>query len=145
MNSYNLNQDYYNYINNNYNQSLYNQNVEKNSVYDVYNGYIRGNMFPALYNFYRTDKPYVITPMNEQAELLTYVDMYTFAMTDLNLYLDVHPDDKEALQLFNEYRKQSIEATKNYENKYGPLQLTSNSLNTFPWAWDNEPWPWDKK
>ena len=83
--------------------------------------------------------------MNEPAELLTYVDMYTFAMTDLNLYLDVHPDDKEALQLFNEYRKQSIEATKNYENKYGPLQLTSNSLNTFPWAWDNEPWPWDKK
>jgi spore coat protein JB len=145
MNSYNLNQDYYNYINNNYNQPLYNQNVEKNSVYDVYNGYIRGNMFPALYNFYRTDKPYEITPMNEQAELLTYVDMYTFAMTDLNLYLDVHPDDKEALQLFNEYRKQAIEATKNYENKYGPLQLTSNSLNTFPWAWDNEPWPWDKK
>ena len=145
MNSYNLNQDYYNYINNNYNQPLYNQNVEKNSVYDVYNGYIRGNKFPALYNFYRTDKPYEITPMNEQAELLTYVDMYTFAMTDLNLYLDVHPDDKEALQLFNEYRKQAIEATKNYENKYGPLQLTSNSLNTFPWAWDNEPWPWDKK
>lgn len=145
MNSYNLNQDYYNYINNNYNQPMYNQNVEKNSVYDVYNGFIRGNMFPALYNFYRIDKPYEITPMNEQAELLTYVDMYNFAMTDLNLYLDVHPDDKEALQLFNEYRNIAVETTKNYENKYGPLLLTSNTLNTFPWAWDKEPWPWDKK
>lgn len=145
MNSYNLNQDYYNYINNNYNQPMYNQNVEKNSVYDVYNGFIRGNMFPSLYNFYRIDKPYEITPMNEQVELLTYVDMYNFAMTDLNLYLDVHPDDKEALQLFNEYRNMAVEATKNYENKYGPLLLTSNTLNTFPWAWDKEPWPWDKK
>ena len=30
-----------------------------------------------------------------------------------------------------------------YENKYGPLVLDSNSLNTYPWAWDDKPWPWE--
>ena len=144
MNSYKLTQDYYNYMNNNYNQPIYNQDVKENSVFDAYNGFIRGNMFPELYNQYKINKPYEISPMNEQAELLTYVDMFTFGMVDLNLYLDLYPNDKEALQLFNEYRMQAEDYAQKYESKYGPLSLTSNSLNTFPWAWDNAPWPWEK-
>lgn len=145
MNNYKLTQDYYNYMNNNYNQPIYNHDVNKNNIFDPYNGFIRGNLFPELYNSYKIKTPYEITPMNEQAELLTYVDAYTFAMTDLNLYLDVYPDDRDALQMFNEYRLQAEQYVKNYESKYGPLLLTSNSLNTFPWAWNNAPWPWEKK
>lgn len=145
MNTYNMTKDYYNYANNNYNQPLYNQNIQDKQIYDPYNGFIRGNMFPELYNSYKLNKPLEITPMNEQAELLTYVDALTFAMIDLNLYLDVYPNDREALELFNQYRMQTDEYTKKYESKYGPLELTSNSLNTFPWAWDNTPWPWEKK
>ena len=145
MNTYNMTKDYYNYANNNYNQPLYNQNIQDKQLYDPYNGFIRGNMFPELYNSYKLNKPLEITPMNEQAELLTYVDALTFAMIDLNLYLDVYPNDREALELFNQYRMQTDEYTKKYESKYGQLELTSNSLNTFPWAWDNEPWPWEKK
>ena len=145
MNTYNMTKDYYNYANNNYNQPLYNQNIQDKQIYDPYNGFIRGNMFPELYNSYKLNKPLEITPMNEQAVLLTYVDALTFAMIDLNLYLDVYPNDREALELFNQYRMQTDEYTKKYESKYGPLELTSNSLNTFPWAWDNAPWPWEKK
>lgn len=145
MNTYNMTKDYYNYANNNYNQPLYNQNIQNKQIYDPYNGFIRGNMFPELYNSYKLNKPLEITPMNEQAELLTYVDALTFAMIDLNFYLDVYPNDREALELFNQYRMQTDEYTKKYESKYGPLELTSNSLNTFPWAWDNAPWPWEKK
>jgi len=140
-----MTKDYYNYANNNYNQPLYNQNIQNKQIYDPYNGFIRGNMFPELYNSYKLNKPLEITPMNEQAELLTYVDALTFAMIDLNLYLDVYPNDREALELFNQYRMQADEYTKKDESKYGPLELTSNSLNTFPWAWDNAPWPWEKK
>lgn len=145
MNTYNMTKDYYNYANNNYNQPLYNQNIQNKQIYDPYNGFIRGNMFPELYNSYKLNKPLEITPINEQAELLTYVDALTFAMIDLNLYLDVYPNDRETLELFNQYRMQADEYTKKYESKYGPLELTSNSLNTFPWAWDNAPWPWEKK
>ena len=39
--------DYYNYLNNNYNQPNYNQNNV--SLYEPYEGFIRGNMFKDLY------------------------------------------------------------------------------------------------
>ena len=61
----------------------------------------------------------------------------------LNLYLDLHPQDGNAIDLFNQYRMQKESLTNEYESKYGPITLSSNSLNTYPWAWDNMPWPWD--
>ena len=38
--------------------------------YDVYDGFIRGNMFKNLYKPYKKNEPFDIKPMNEQAELL---------------------------------------------------------------------------
>ena len=144
-------QDYYNYMNNNYNQPLYNQqsfnNMNKTSskLYDPYVGFISGNMFPDLYNGYKLSNPLEIEPMNEQAELLTSIDALCFACIDLNLYLDLYPDDKNAIELFNKYRVQKMKYEKEYENKFGPLFISSDALNTFPWAWDNSPWPWQNK
>ena len=70
MNNY---RDYYNYANNNYNQPNYKNTLNAN-IYDPYQGFIRGNMFPDLYNTYKLNKPVEIMPKNEQAELLTYID-----------------------------------------------------------------------
>ena len=47
MNNY---RDYYNYANNNYNLPLYNQDKSYHKLYEPYQGLIRGNMFPDLYN-----------------------------------------------------------------------------------------------
>lgn len=143
MNNYNQTQDYYNYVNNNYNVPNYNQAASQTNLYDPYNGFIRGNMFTQLYNTYKMNQPFEIKPMNEQAELLTYIDALDFATIDLNLYLDNFPNDKMAIDLFNQYRSLKDEYMNNYQNKYGPLVLNSNSLNTCPWAWKNEPWPWE--
>ena len=129
--------NYLNYINNNFNKDY------DNSNYDAYEGYIRGNMFKNLYDPYIKNEPYDIRPMNEQAELITYIDSLCFAMIDLGLYLDVNPNDMEAIKLYNKYRKEKDEYTKKYESKYGPLTLDSDSLERYPWAWINMPWPWD--
>ena len=144
MNYYNKTQDYYNYVNNTYNQPLYNQkqNASK-KLFDPYNGFIRVNMFPELYNGYKLNKPLEITPLNEQADMLTYIDALGFAIIDINLYLDLHPNDSNMIELFNTYRKEKDQITKEYESKYGPLTINSQSLNKMPWAWDNAPWPWE--
>ena len=147
MKNYNSVSDYYNYVNNNYNQPAYDQSLFNgsnvtNKIYDPYNGFIRGNMFSDLYNTYKVSNPYEIKPMNEQAELLTYIDALCFAKIDLNIYLDVYPNDKNALRLFNEYRSQLNSYMKKYESKYGPLLTSSDALESYPWAWDNNPWPW---
>ena len=128
------------------NLNIYNQNKtmkNQNELYDPYNGLIRGNLFKELYDPYISEEPYEIKPMNDQAKLLTKLDSLGFAMVDLNLYLDVYPNDKEKINLYNQYRREKENLLKEYENKYGPITTTSASLNSFPWAWNNIPWPWD--
>ena len=118
-------------------------NISQNNLYDPYNGLIRGNLFKNLYDPYKSKEPYEIKPMNEQAKMLTNIDALTFAMVDLNLYLDVFPNDREKINLYNQYRKQKENLLKEYESKYGPITINSEYLNTYPWAWNNMPWPWD--
>ena len=143
MKNYMFDRGYYNYVNNNYNIPTYEQDIKMNNTFDPYNGYIRGNLFPDLYNFYKSEKPYEVKPMNEQAEILTYIDALTFACVDLGLYLDVNPDDKEAIELYNMYRTSLGEYMLTYQNKYGPITKTSDALNSYPWKWNNSPWPWE--
>ena len=128
------------------NLNIYNQNKtmkNQNELYDPYNGLIRGNLFKELYDPYISSEPYEIKPMNDQAKMLTKLDSLGFAMVDLNLYLDVYPNDKEKINLYNQYRTEKENLLREYENKYGPITLTSDSLNSFPWAWNNMPWPWE--
>ena len=144
MNNYYMPQGNNNYQanmlpNNNMNQ----QYNPMNNFYDPYQGFIRGDMCTALYQPYKTQQPFEVEPMNDQAKLLTDIDALTFATIDLNLYLDVNPNDKQAIDLFNQYRVQKEQLVNSYENQYGPLTLDSNALNTYPWAWDNRPWPWE--
>ena len=123
-----------------------NMKLETNSnLASVKDGFAKGNMFNDLYDPYKNYRYQELTANNKQEELLLEIMVLSFAINDLNLYLDIYPNDREALELFNQYRMQADEYTKKYESKYGPLELTSNSLNTFPWAWDNAPWPWEKK
>lgn len=114
-------------------------------LYEPYEGFIRGNMFPSLYDPYKLKTPYEIKPMNEQADMLTYIDSLGFAMIDLNLYLDLHPNDRQMIDLYNQYRIQKEDILRQYEDKYGPIVTTSNALNQYPWAWINRPWPWENK
>lgn len=133
--------DYYNYKNNNYNQPTYEQN--SNNIIDPYQGFIRGNMFSDLYNSYKFDKPININPNNKQAELLTTIDSLNFAMIDLDLYLDIYPDDEKALELYNFYRNSYNEYMETYQKEYGPITLDSDSLNKNYWTWILSPWPWE--
>lgn len=125
----------------NYNMG-YMDNMSSN-LYDPYQGFIRGNLFKDLYSPYKLNKPYDIAPANEQARMLTNIDAISFAMDDLNLYLDIYPNAKEYIDLFNKYRVQKRELVKEYESKYGPLSLNSDSMNSYPWAWDRTPYPWE--
>lgn len=135
----------YNTIDNMNNPNGYNNmnfGAQQN-LYEPYQGFIRGNMFPSLYDEYKIRRPFEVEPMNEQAELLTYIDSLCFAAHDLNLYLDNFPNDQQMIQKFNEYRMESNRAIEQYENQYGPLFVNSNANTVTPWAWDNKPWPWE--
>ncbi len=151
QNKLNNQNEYGNFVQNYSNQDNYNMNNMNNNtnmnaqqnLYEPYQGFIRGNMFENLYIPYKLTRPYEVEPMNEQAELLTYIDSLTFAAHDLNLYLDNFPNDQQMIQKFNDFRMQANQAIENYENAYGPLFVNSNANSVTPWAWDNRPWPWE--
>ena len=113
------------------------------SLYSPEEGYIKGNLFPELYDEYKDYKPIVVKANDEQSMMLFQVGEYAFAAHELNLYLDLHPDDESVLRLFNDYRVKSKELMDQYENKYGPITLTSNSLDASPFLWEAYAWPFE--
>lgn len=148
--------DYYNYLNN-LNQNAMNtsnkmpkvgsnQSVNMNNLgYDTdpYTGFMKGNMFSNLYEPYKNYQIQEINPTNEREYALLMIQMYGFAAHDLGLYLDVNPNDTNAINLRSEYVKLYKQALAEYESKYGALGLSSNMLDVTPWAWDSKKWPWE--
>lgn len=143
----NLNKNSDNYkmnFNNNdsLNMQMLNNNSYNNEILEPYNGFVRGNMFGNLYQGYKNYRPQNINPQNEREALLNQWQQYNFATVDLNLYLDTHPNDTNALKLFNNYNNILKQITKKYEDTYGPLKLEdANSNNSFNWV--KGPWPWE--
>ena len=74
--------------------------------------------------------------------MLFNISELSFMMHEMNLYLDIHPDNKEALEKFNEYRNKAHELMRKYERKYGPLEVNYSDVNNgFTWV---DSWPWVK-
>ena len=115
-------------------------NPNKIDLFNPYEGFLVGNAFKNEYIPYQNYKPVKVSINNEKEELLFNINEYSFMMHDMNLYLDNYPNDREALRKFNEFRSKKDELVKNYERKYGPLEVTSSVDNTnFNWVSN---WPW---
>ena len=77
---------------------------------------------------------------NERREMLKQIKCYSFAVIDLALYLDTHPDDEKALCLHNKYSKELKDLKDAYQKVYGPLTFYYPCNK---WRWLEEPWPWE--
>lgn len=106
-------------------------------------GFLRGNMFKDEYEPYKNLTYFKLNPSNDKERLLYQVMAYSFAINDLNLYLDLHPDNKGMLDLFKKYVKEEKELCNEYVNKYGPLEVSEVMGHKFDWI--NSPWPWENK
>ena len=78
---------------------------------------------------------------NERRDMIKQIKCYSFAVTDLALYLDTHPDDEKALCLHNKYSKELKDLKDAYQKVYGPL---SYYYPCNKWRWLEEPWPWER-
>ena len=62
-----------------------------------------------------------------------------FALNDLSLYLDLHPDDNDVYELFKKYTEEETKYVDMYVKKYGPMELDDSPYNNY--MWDEGPWP----
>jgi len=69
---------------------------------------------------------------------------YDFALDELYLFLDSHPDNEKAMSLVKRFRLARKTAIEEYEKKYGKYFVTTNETpDTSPWQWTLGPWPWE--
>ena len=74
-------------------------------------------------------------------EMLQQIMCYEFAINELALYLDTHPEDEKALCLHRKYVKEVKELKDKYQKVYGPLTI---NYPCNKWRWLEEPWPWER-
>lgn len=79
--------------------------------------------------------------MNEQERLMRRINAYQFALWELHIFLDTHPNDCKAGEKHEEYSKELAELTAQYEAKFGPIHENPHTANR--WAWIASPWPWE--
>lgn len=75
-------------------------------------------------------------------QILEEIQAIDFVIVDLNLYLDTHPNDFEAIQQFNDLTEKSMKLKIEYEKEFGPLMNFGRSYSNYPFNWVDTPWPW---
>lgn len=75
------------------------------------------------------------TPMTELQAL-------EFVLQELALYLDTHPSDGEAFELFRQYAAMEEAARADYVAGAGPI-MRNEAARFKTYTWLQDPWPWN--
>lgn len=79
-----------------------------------------------------------------KAELLDWINTVSFVCDDTKLFLDTHPCNTEALEFYEEFKNQRMQALQEYAKYYGPLTLDTMCTPADKWKWIDTPCPWQE-
>lgn len=82
--------------------------------------------------------------MKDRETLLRQLSAAQFAAWEMHIYLDTHPQDKQAFQAMQKYRREAEKLRRDFEEKYGPITPT-DTIDDMTFTWINNPWPWEKE
>lgn len=80
--------------------------------------------------------------MSNREQLYHDIGIVTFVLTELTLYLDTHPADRNAIEYFNHYNRIRHQMLKEFAMKYYPLTLDTAEGGK-EWRWGDAPLPWE--
>lgn len=107
-------------------------------AYDSAEALAKGTLFPGLdlpFMDYVATGPVENTPLTELMAL-------DFVCQELALYLDTHPNDKDAFNTWKKVNALAKEGRKRYVEMYGPVTRTDTAKFDC-WVWPEDPWPWN--
>ena len=111
--------------------------LESPPKYEPRKALVRGTLFPGL------DLPFMGMVKQQELPITPKTELQTlgFVILELALYLDTHPEDKEALELYQNYQKMyhkgMMEHNESNQMKHGlPTQGDR-------YRWLDDPWPWE--
>lgn len=74
--------------------------------------------------------------------LMKQICIAEFVIGDLNLYLDTHPMDQNAMNMYHDQNAKLKMMRAQYASAYGPQNIYEVTDRNF-WTWVKEPWPWE--
>lgn len=108
-------------------------------LFDYDDGFMYGNMFKNEYDPYKNYRVTNLESNTEIGRLLLKIYQYDFALNDLSLYLDLHPEDMDVYKIFKRYTEEQRKYIDMYEKKFGPMELDESDYNSY--LWYEGPWP----
>ena len=84
-------------------------------------------------------------PVDNRMCLKKRIGALDFALLEMEMYLDTHPENQKALQARQIYRQKKAALVAEYEKMYGPYVATTSDIpgDIDRWIWINGPWPWE--
>lgn len=141
QNDTNLFNDYFNVDNNLNGTNSFKKPTSISDVLTPKQGLNLGNMFASEYDRYKDYRPREVKAKSPKEQELLEIRELAFAVNDLNLKLDVEPDNMEYFNLFKEYARELNKEVEEYSNKYDTLEVCKDLKNEFTWY--KNPWPWE--
>lgn len=111
------------------------------NLFDLETALQKGNLFKDLYKPYKSYTPRTIKVNTAREKCLLEIQELDFSIGDLNLYLDLYPDDLEAFTLFSKLTREYLKKTAEYASTFGPLTLDQTGSE---YEWSKGVWPWEE-
>lgn len=115
--------------------------LRPNNVVDPSTALSLGNSYSNEYDKYKNYTQKKLVATNEREKMLLKIQELDFIINDLNLKLDVEPNDYELYELFRKYALELQDLCKEYSKKYEVLELIKDTNGNYTWI--KNPWPWD--
>ena len=94
----------------------------------------------------KTPQSSLSSPQDDRECLLNKIYQVSFVLDDLTLYLDTHPKDQNALQMYTEFSKKRKLLKKDFAKKHYPLTrdcLAECEVDHDGFCWQEGPIPWE--
>ncbi|MGN0383281.1 MAG: spore coat protein CotJB [Eubacterium sp.] len=78
----------------------------------------------------------------DRKKLFELINQTSFALDDVKLYLDTHPNCQEALAYYEKLKKMRMQAWREYTMRFGPLSAYDVNVQN-EWTWNEGQLPWE--
>lgn len=125
-------------------------------LYDFEKAVEEGTIFPSLnLSFFESEKnctspkpsTSALDPKQKQREeLMAKITNISFAINDLTLYLDTHPDCPKGTPLFYQLTQERLQLLAEFAKEHYPLtqaSMVTGNLNENCYGWSDGPMPWE--
>lgn len=118
-----------------------NDNDYDKQLYNMADAFMLGNSFKDEYKGYKNYSVSYLNSTSDKGSLLLKIYEVDFAINDLSLYLDLHPEDQELYEYFRDCTKKLEKLVNMYESNYGPLELCDSDYENYEWV--SSKWPFE--